>query len=227
MWEAGSGPALASQAELADSADPARAARAARGVASLEDPSPTSRGARGGRPVSYLQGPGAHVSTALLHQLASRATTAVLSAVDPAGAEPKPVPKPYCGDWRGCVGPWRLSAASFHTPCRGDQLAEVESVEEARAAGRLNTLSPKGLFATHLHARLPPVRRRGAVRLRQRTVRVHTLVTVALMRGAWGVPGKGKQHGRLAVEQGQAAAACSMRTWLSEAAKLQGACMRD
>ena len=37
---------------------------------------------------------------------------------------------------------------------------------------------------------------------------VHTLVTVALMRGAWGVPGKGKQHGRLAVEQGQAAAAC-------------------
>ena len=189
MWEAGSGPALASQAELADSANPARAARAARGVVCLEDPL-THIASCSRRASNLLQGPGAHVSTALLHQLASRATTAVLSAVDPAGAEPKPVPKPYCGDWRGCVEPWRASAAAFHTPCRGDQLAEVESVEEARAAGRLNTLSPKGLFAIHLLEcpQCVDAELAGSVNVQ---CEVHTLV--ALMRGAWVVPGEGKQ----------------------------------
>ena len=188
-WETGSGPALASQAELADSADAARAARAARGVAYLENPlehiASCSR-----RAANILQGSGAHVSTALLHQLASRATTAILSCVDPAGAEPEPVPKPFCGDWRGCVGPWRPSAASFHTPCRGGQLAEVESVEEARAAGRLNTLSPKGLFAIHLLEcpQCVDAELSGSVNAQ---CEVHTLV--ALMRGAWIIPGKGKQ----------------------------------
>lgn len=96
-------------------------------------------------------------------------------------------------------------------------------MEEARAAGRLNTLSPKGLFATHLLdcPQCVDAELAGFVNVQ---CEAHTLV--ALMRGAWGVPGKGKQlngHERLAVEQGQAAAACGRGFFAAAAAGAAGA----
>jgi len=190
----GASAALVGGVELADSRNIARATRAAQATYALGDIKGAMR-RLSRRADEMLRGPNARVSTSALQQLSARFTVKALQLSRPSddgdvGDEDAGIPKPFCDDWRDCVEPWVSSAAQYHTSCRGAQISDVESIADAQAAGRLNTLSPKGLYALHL------LDCDGCVDAElagtcDASCRIHTLV--ALARGVWCVPGKGKQ----------------------------------
>jgi hypothetical protein len=190
----GASAALVGGDELAGSRNIARAAREAQATYALGDIKGAMR-RLSRRADEMLRGPNARVSTSALQQLSARFTVKALQLSWPSddgdvGDEDAGIPKPFCDDWRDCVEPWVSSAAQYHTSCRGAQISDVESIADAQAAGRLNILSPKGLYALHLLGCDGCVDAELAGTC-DASCRIHTLV--ALARGVWCIPGKGKQ----------------------------------
>ena len=58
------------------------------------------------------------------------------------------VPKPWADDWRQCIAPFADSP--LVRPRRGMDYPKAVGVEEARAAGRLSSICPRGLYFMHL-----------------------------------------------------------------------------